>query len=403
MATRSPETLSPATSEFWDAPFAGRLCRFETLRDNPVPTFHTETEGPGSWSIVHHDAVVEVSRNPDVFSSAQGFTIADFPPAVIEGSMAAMDGPRHRRFRSIVQSAFTNNAVRTIADRTRSEAEATIRLIPADAQFDFVRIASHFPLYVLCELIGIPTADRSLVEHLADDVVGVNASNTFSNSPGGSPSIGALFSYAHDLGERRRAQPTDDVVSRLLAPGKDGSDGLTPAEFSSFLILLITAGYDTTRQALSWALHLLTKNPDQRDLLLGDYERHIDNAIAEIVRWSSPVPYMRRTATRRIDFHGTTIEEGDKVVMWYLSANHDSTVFESPATFDIRRHNATEQLGFGAKDLHHCLGINLARLELRTMLKALFDAYPLIASTGDPELVQSAFVSGVYALPCSVR
>lgn len=400
MLTQSVDLPSPATRAFWDRTFAERLDQFAQLRACATPQFHTEPDGPGFWSLVHYDSVVDASRRPQHFSSAEGFTIANLPPEVIEGSMVAMDDPRHRRFRGIVQGAFTHNAVRKIADQVRATAETIVREMPKGTPFNFVTFSSSFPLQVICALIGIPEEDRAMIERLADDVVGVADNQQFTNSPGGTPGLAAIGEYAYRLGEQRQNRPTGDVISRLLAPTADGQPGLSPAEWSSFLVLLITAGYDTTRQALTWAMHLLSTHTEQRNLLLMDFDRHIDNFIAEVIRWASPVPYMRRTATMDLDFHGTRISAGDKVVMWYLAANHDESVFDVPARFDIERPNAVEHLGFGAKDPHHCLGVNLAKLELRTMLKLIFDAHPSMSAVDEPKLVLSAFVSGIDSLTC---
>lgn len=405
----SPSTIdvavSPATQEFWDTSFDRRLDRFRLLRKSP-PQFHDEPGGPGFWSIVRYDQVVDVSRRPETFSSAAGFTIADFPAEALAfaGSMIAMDDPQHRRFRGIVQGAFTHRSVRQIAGTIDRHVQVLIDAIPASGEFDFVDVvAGQLPLVVICELLGLPPADRDLIKRLTDQVVG-NSNELFTNSPGMSPSVLEIYSYAAQLGASRKMKPSDDVITRLLRPSVAGEvEGaeLTVEEFASFLILLITAGYDTTRQTLSWAVHLLTTHPEQLKLLVDDFDGHIDGAIDEIVRWASPVPYMRRTATATASVGGQTIEAGDKVVMWYLSANHDEAIFADPLRFDITRSNASRQLGFGARDPHHCLGVHLARLEVRTLLKHLMTRHPHLAST-PPDLVLSAFISGIHRLPCRV-
>ncbi|WP_032375749.1 cytochrome P450 [Rhodococcus sp. KRD175] len=397
--------LSPATQEFWDTSFDRRLDRFRQLRES-APQFHDEPGGSGFWSIVRYDQVVDVSRRPEIFSSAAGFTIADFPAEALAfaGSMIAMDDPKHRRFRGIVQGAFTHRSVRQIAGTIDRHAQVLIDAIPVSGEFDFVNVvAGQLPLVVICELLGIPPSDHHLIKQLTDQVVG-NSNELFTNSPGMSPSVVEIYSYAAQLGASRKTNPSDDVISRLLrssATGATEGAELTVEEFASFLILLITAGYDTTRQTLAWAAHLLTTHPDQLKLLVDDFDSHIDGAIDEVVRWASPVPYMRRTATATASVGGRTIAAGDKVVMWYLSANHDEAVFPDPLRFDVTRSNASRQLGFGARDPHHCLGIHLARLQVRILLKHLIARYPHLAST-PPDLVLSAFISGIHRLPCSV-
>lgn len=407
--TVQPPTLdgppSPATKAFWDTTFATRLDQFRQLRTAP-PQFHDEPDGPGFWSIVRYDHVVDVSRSPALFSSAKGFTIADFPGEALAfaGSMIAMDDPKHRQFRAIVQGAFTHRSVQQIAGTITRHARELVEGIPAAREFDFADIASNLPLFVICELLGIPSGDRAMIQQLSDDVVG-NSNATFTNSPGMSPSVVPIYAYAAELGATRKSNPTDDVISRLLHPqtgGPDTGSELSIEEFASFLILLITAGYDTTRQSLNWAVQLLTTHPTQLELLVDDFDGHIEGAIDEIVRWASPVPYMRRTAVTDTEIGGRGINAGDKVVMWYLSANHDESVFAEPSTFDITRTNSGQQLGFGARDPHHCLGVNLARLEIRALLRELLRRYPDLQS-GPPDLVLSAFVSGIHRLPCTTR
>jgi cytochrome P450 len=398
-------SLSPAYQAFWDAPFEFQLERFRQLRQSP-PQFHEEPAGPAFWSIVRYDDVVDVSRRPEIFSSAGGFTIADFPPEALAfaGSMIAMDDPRHRRFRGIVQGAFTHRSVRQISGTVEHHDRTLVETIPSHGEFDFVEaIAGKLPLLAICELLGIPPEDRDLVQRLTDQVVG-NSNELFTNSPGLSPSVVEIYSYAALLGTARRSSPTDDVISRLLRPqSEDAGEGgkLTVEEFASFLVLLITAGYDTTRQTIAWAIYLLTAHPGQLRWLVEDFDGRIDGAIDEIVRWTSPVPYMRRTAIADASVGDLSIAAGNKVVMWYLSANHDETVFSDPASFDIARQNSSRQLGFGARDPHHCLGANLPKLEVRTLLKELPYQYPSL-KTGTPDLVLSAFISGIHRPPSTI-
>ncbi|EME64108.1 cytochrome P450 [Rhodococcus ruber BKS 20-38] len=397
------EMMSPGTRAFWDRSFAGRLSLFEALRARPAIEFHAEVTGPGFWSVVGYDDVVAVSRTPELFSSAQGFTIDDVPAEIREFamSMIAMDDPRHRSLRSIVQSAFTAASVRSITDRIRGHARRIAAELPRGEVFDFVdRVAGRLPVQVICELLGIPDPDRPRIVDLAGEVI-LGGGEDFATAPGGALGLAQIYGYALDLGERRRTEPGKDLTSTLMTTVVDGQS-LTPSEFGSFVILLLTAGFDTTRQALAWALHLFSTHPDQLRLLRTDFAARIDGAIDEVIRYASPVPYMRRTATVDTELGGARIRAGEKVVMWYLSANHDSTVFTDPDRFDITRPSAGRHLGFGAKDIHHCLGAHLARTELRVMLEELLSAHPGIRAVGEPELLLSAFVSGLGSLPARV-
>ena len=392
--------ISPADRAFWDCSFEDRLSNFEALRNRDTIEFHAEDSGPGFWSVVSYDDIVAMERDADTFSNAKGFTIMDMPPEILEfaASIVAMDNPRHRRLRNIVQSAFTMKAVTELQSGIALYADHIVDELPTTGQFEFVDLVSNrLPLYVICELLGIPESDRPVILRLADEVVGAT-DQTFSHSPGGSNALAEIYGYALDLGTKRSAEPTDDLTSRLVNATVDG-DKLTPSEFGSFVILLVTAGGDTARQAISWAMHLLTENPAQRDLLIGDFDTHIGHAIEEVVRWSSPVPYMRRTATRDVQVGAVTIAEGDKVVLWYLSGNHDSRMFAEPDTFDFTRPNVSAHIGFGARGPHHCLGANLARVEIRSMLQSLFTRYPDLRTAGQPDLALSAFTSGITSLP----
>ncbi|WP_237669169.1 cytochrome P450 [Rhodococcus sp. BS-15] len=395
--------ISPADRAFWDCSFDNRLANFESLRKRESIEFHAEDSGPGFWSVVSYDDIVRIERDPETFSNAKGFTIMDMPAEILEfaASIVAMDNPRHRRLRNIVQSAFTMKAVTELQTNIALYADHIVDELPSTGQFEFVDLVSNrLPLYVICELLGIPESDRQVILRLADEVVGAT-DQTFSHSPGGSNALAEIYGYALDLGNRRLADPTDDLTSRLVHATVDG-DRLTPSEFGSFVILLVTAGGDTARQAISWALHLLSENPGKRDVLLEDFDTHIGPAIEEIVRWSSPVPYMRRTATREVQIGGATIAEGDKVVLWYLSGNHDERVFSEPDTFDFTRSNVSAHIGFGARGPHHCLGANLARVEIGSMLRSLFTRYPDLRSVGRPELALSAFTSGITSLPAQL-
>lgn len=395
--------ISPGTRAFWERSHSSRLALFEKLRAQPSIEFHTEIAGPGFWSVVGYDDVVSVSRHPEVFSSAHGFTIDDIPLEIREFamSMTAMDNPRHHELRSLVQSAFTAASVRSLLDRIRQNAIQISADVPPDGVFDFVsQVANRLPVRVICELLGIPEEDRPRIERLASEVLS-NGGQEFVTAPGGAIGLGQIYAYALELREKREQEPREDLTSRL-ASAIEGRSPLTPAEFGSFVILLMTAGYETTSQTLTWALHLLSAHPDQMTLLQDDFSGHIEGTIDEVIRYSAPVPYMRRTATVDTEIGGAHIRAGDKVVMWYLSANHDENVFASPDRFDITRQNADRHLGFGAKGIHHCLGVNLARAEIQVMLEELFTLHPRIRAVREPELLLSAFVSGIGTLPAQV-
>jgi cytochrome P450 len=209
-----------------------------------------------------------------------------------------------------------------------------------------------------------------------------------------------IFAYAQALGEDRRANPSDDLTSALMAAEVDG-DQLSAQEFGSFFILLVVAGNETTRNALSHGLKALTDHPDQRELWFGDFEAHQRTAIEEIVRWATPVIHFRRTVTAECELGGERLAAGDKVVLFYASANRDERVFADPDRFDVTRSPQPAQVGFGAGGPHFCLGANLARRELAIAFEELHRRLPSLRSAGEPDYLQSNFINGIKRLPCT--
>ena len=209
-----------------------------------------------------------------------------------------------------------------------------------------------------------------------------------------------MFMYAQALGEDRKAHPQDDITSVMMAAEVDGEQ-LTAQEFGSFFILLVVAGNETTRNAISHAMMAFTDFPEQRDLLYGDFETHSRGAVEEIVRWGTPVIHFRRTATEDTELGGQAIKAGEKVVMWYNSGNRDERVFTDPFTFDITREPHPAQIGFGAGGPHFCLGANLARREITVMFDVIRQRLPSLRITGEPAYLQSAFINGIKRLQCA--
>jgi cytochrome P450 len=209
-----------------------------------------------------------------------------------------------------------------------------------------------------------------------------------------------MFQYAQELGENRRAHPTDDITSIMMNAEVDGEQ-LTPQEFGSFFILLVVAGNETTRNAISHGMKALTDFPEQRELWWNDFETHTRTAVDEIVRWATPVVHFRRTATADTQIAGQELHAGDKVVMFYSSANRDERVFADPYRFDVTRPLQPPQAGFGAGGPHFCLGANLARREISVMFDEIRRRLPDLRITGEPDYLQSNFINGIKHLPCA--
>jgi len=252
----------------------------------------------------------------------------------------------------------------------------------------------RFPIQVIAEILGIPRADHLTFHQWAMDMINVAA-----NPDAGFKASEALREYFMGVCELRRAEPHADVISDLVHAELDG-ERLTVQEFGSFFILLVVAGNETTRNAISWGMKLLTDHPDQRQIWWDDFDGVAQTAVEEIVRVASPVISFRRTATAATELGGKAIAEGDKVVMWYNSANRDERVFPHPDRFDVRRETAVQQVGFGAGGPHFCLGANLARREITVMFDELRRRLPQLEITSEPARLQSSFIHGIKRMPC---
>lgn len=396
----NPAVLSP----FWDNDVETRLRDFGTLRERSDGIeFLDVPGGPGFWSVTSYADVRAVTRDPQRFTSTAGFSMDDMPTELLEmmGSIISMDDPKHQQYRNLVKVAFAPRAIRQMTDYVGELADGIIEKIREAKEFDFVdTVGAHLPFQVIADLLAIPVADRPRLRELIDLILGAT-DDEVSDLQTAAGAVGEFFGYTIDLGKDRRRNPGDDITSALMLAEIDGKY-LTPQEFGSFVLLLAAAGNDTTRTGLAWAMDLLSQHPEQRHALTQDFGTLQANAIDEILRWSSPVLHMRRTATVDTELRGHSIAAGDKVVVWYLSANHDPAVFPDPGSFDIRRQNANEHFAFGSGGPHFCLGSGLARMEMRVVLDKLLSAFPGLHTTAPPDLLRSVFVHGVKKLPCAI-
>lgn len=396
----SPAQLHP----FWAADVDDRLRTFAAIRERSGGVeHHLDERGAGLWSLTSHAAVSRVSRDPETFTSTAGFSLDDFPAEVLEvmASIIAMDDPRHGQQRRLVQSAFSPRAIKRLTESVDRLADAIVEELRELREFDFVTaVGANLPLQVICDLLDIPAADRPRIRELINNILGVNDPD-FGGPEQALESLLSLYGYAIDLGRQRLSAQGDDITSVLMHAEIDGRR-LTPEEFGSFVVLLVSAGNDTTRTALTWGVKLLGDHPEQMRLLRDEFAERQSNAIEEILRWCSPALHMRRTATMDTHISGQRIAKGDKVVLWYLAANHDPAVFSDPDAFDIARANARDHIAFGAGGPHFCLGSNLARMELKVVLEKLLRAFPDLQTTGSPEVLMSPFVHTIKSLPCAI-
>jgi cytochrome P450 len=381
---------------------------FAKLRAERPVSFHNEQEfqsmpaGPGFWALTRYDDVMRVSRDPNTFVSGRGTNIGDIPAEIAEflGSMINMDAPRHTKLRLTVSRGFTPKQIRKIEESVRERARAVVESIAQKGECDFVaEVAAPLPLQIVCDMLGIPARDEHRVFELTNTILGVGDPEYVTSLEELMAAGFELYQYGLDLAEDRRRTPRDDITTTLMHAEVDGEQ-LTPGELGSFFVLLVVAGNETTRTAISHGMLELTNHPDERARWLADFDAVSPTAVEEIVRWATPVINFRRTAVRDVEIGGQAIKEGDKVVMFYNSANRDERAFSDPFRFDITR-SPNEHLGFGGGGPHFCLGANLARREIKVMFEELFRRLPDIEVTGEPAMLQSSFIHGIKRMPVS--
>lgn len=407
------DSINISDPEMWAAPRAHRESVFATLRREapvkffPEMPFENYPIGPGYWALTKHEDIWHVSRNPQLFCSGKGVNIADLTTELNEffGSMISMDDPKHVRLRSIVARGFTPKEVSRIEEYVKIKARTVVDEViekHGDKEFDFVaNIAAPFPLQIICEMMGIPKSDERQILDWTNVILGA-----------GDPDFGGtlenlitvaleMFAYAQALGEDRLKKSRDDLTSVMMHAEVDG-ERMSPQEFGSFFILLVVAGNETTRNAISHGLLEMTNNPDQRDTWFNNFESGTKNAVEEIVRWASPVIHFRRTATADTEIRGVKIAAGEKVVMWYNSGNRDEDVYPDAYKFDLTRSAGPAQIGFGAGGPHFCLGANLARREISVLFNEIRLRMPTLQVTGNAEYLRSNFINGIKRMPSRV-
>ena len=422
MSTATPDSfprvplsdIDLSSPEFWLADRAWREGAFRTLRDEKPFAFFEERviedapfpPGPGYYAVTRHDDIWQISRNPQLFCSGKGSNIGDLPVEMNEffGSMINMDDPKHFRLRNIVSRGFTPKEVSRIEDQVRDRATKLVTdLIERfpNGECDFVEeVAAALPLAIICDMMGIPEEDHKKIFHWTNVILGVGDPEFVGSYEDLMTVALEMFMYAQALGESRVGNPQDDVTSAMMNAVVDG-ERLTPQEFGSFFILLVVAGNETTRNAISHGMKLLTDFPDQRKIWFDDFDTHTRSAVEEIVRYATPVIHFRRTVTEDTVLAGQPLKAGEKVVMFYASGNRDERVFDNPHAFDVTRPVAPAQVGFGAGGPHFCLGANLARREIQVMFDEIRRRLPNMRITGEPAYLQSSFINGIKRMPCA--
>ena len=410
------DEINLSEQSFWELSEETREGAFATLREQrPVAWFEAPDvgdipgleAGSGYWALTRHADVLEASRNPELFSSDSsrgGTQMIDLPAEYSEffTSMISMDDPRHARLRGLISAGFTPRMLGRIEQAVERAAREVVDSVIEKGECDFVLdVASPFPLMIICDMMGIPRSQLDFVFDRSNIILGAGDPDYVADVQDmvvAQLTAGAeLAQLMEELRTERIARPTDDITSVLVNAEVDG-ERLTAQELSSFFVLLAVAGNETTRTAISQGFKALHDNPDQKRLWMDDFDGLNATAIEEIVRWATPVIHFRRTVTRDTVIGGQAVKEGDKVVMWYNSANRDEDVFERPFDFDLAR-SPNEHLGFGGPGPHFCLGATLARREITVLFRELFSRMPDIRPTGDPDRLLSFFIHGLKRMP----
>ena len=377
---------------------------FTHLRRNAPIYHHPEPAGPGFWVFSRYEDVVAIGRDARRFSSEQsrgGVVMLEEPDYEVEdpggNMMLTMDPPPHTRYRRLVNRGFTPRMIGMLEPHIREMSGRIIDEALAQGEVDFVvDIASELPLQVIAELMGVPQEDRHRIFDWSNRMIGSEDPEYSVSEEHVQQAQIEMFMYAQSLADRRREDPQEDIITKLLSADIDG-DQLSAMDFNLFFLLLAVAGNETTRNAISHGMNAFLDHPDQYRLLVETPEL-IDTAIEEILRWASPVLYFRRNVTEDMDYKGHQLKEGDKVSIWYISANRDEDVFKDPFRFDITR-SPNEHVAFGGGGPHHCLGANLARMELKLFFEELTRKVPHVESQGQPVRLRSNFIGGIKHLP----
>lgn len=388
---------------------------FAALRAHAPVAFHEEKPkreggraGPGFWCLTRHADVHYASVHPELFSSyLGGFTSADISGAVLDETrlnLMGMDPPDHTALRRAIREPFSPRMVSTLGPAIEAFATRVIdQVITEPGQdalsFDFVtEVAAELPLLVLSHLLGVPESDRGLFFDWSNQIIGNHDPDFGGTIADFLRAKDEIFAYAQDITDAKRRNPSDDLISHVIAAEIDG-EPLADQTIVILWFLLLIAGNETTRSSLTGAMEMLSTHPDQRALLMSDLDNNLSPFVEEMLRITNPVLHFRRTATQDIELGGAHIKAGEKVLLWYPSANRDEAVFDRPDDFDLTR-QPNQHLAFGV-GTHFCLGARIGRLSIKTMLRELLTRLPDIEVCGEPQRLHSMFLSGAKSLPVS--
>lgn len=407
-AVRAFHPLNLSAQEFWTADFATRDATFAKLRAEPGVSWHPPAssvfphEEPGYWAVTRHEDVKYVSLNNDIFCSGRGISVDPMPVEVQRAAsfLLTMDPPEHTRYRKLISSAFTPRQIRLIDRQVQNNAaeivDNLVTQLHDNQEVDFVaQCSAKLPMRTICDMIGIARENQEAVAYAVESLFSATDEDYSSfeeQATHALTQLGVLTDAGIDLARHRREVPREDLMTNIVNAEVDGHR-LSDDEVGALTVLLSSAGNDTTKQTISHAFAALAAHPDQRAWLLEDFDGRIGPAVEEFVRWATPVLNFARHAVVDTELAGTPIRAGEKVALFYCSANRDESVFDRPHEFDIRR-SPNHHLGFGGGGAHFCLGVHVARMELRHLFHELLTRLPAV-EVGAPEYLHSNVIHGI--------
>lgn len=415
MAVARADDVDLSAATFWSAPAAERNAAFRVLRDEMPVSWQRQPESAilpseagtgGYWAVTRHADVVAVSRNPDLFCSGQGVLFEDVPVELLEAasSFLATDNPRHAELRGLISSAFTPKQVKRIEAQIAANAVAVVDELLEHDECDFVsQVSRQLPMRTILSMWDIPRDDWDTVVGYVENAASFNDPDYLAGREASEVLFTGIFGmagYAAELAAQRREHPGDDLMSGLVVAEVEGTR-LSDEEIGAFFVMLCIAGTDTTRQTTSAAMRALCEYPAQRRWLAEDLEGRMPAAVEEFVRWATPIMTFRRTATQDTILNGQPVAEGDKVVMFYGSANRDERVFDHPDELDLSR-TPNRHVGFGGGGPHYCMGAPIARTQLRLLFTSLLERAPRL-QVGEPVPLIASFIGGIKSMPCQVH
>jgi methyl-branched lipid omega-hydroxylase len=399
--TLALDEINPGSFDFWlRDDVHGAMAKLR--RERPIAWHQHADSGQGFWSLTRYDDVAAATRDWETFSSAFGIQVMTDPDDMQRmnaiRSMISTDPPKHTKLRSVVNRGFTPKMVARAEESVRKRAREIVDAIAPKGEIEFVsEVAAVLPVAIICDMMGVPESDRPRLLDATNRLLAGGDREYGGTRDTLQQAAEELRDYGLWLAKSRIERPENDLTTTLVHAEVDG-EAMPPQDLGPFFLLLVAAGNETTRNAISHGLWALTQFPDQKRRWLLDLDGCAATAAEEIVRWASPLLHMRRTITRDTTLGGVEMRKGDKVAMWYVSANRDEACFTDPYRFDITR-TPNEHGGFGTGGPHFCLGAHLARREVIVMFEELLTRVPDIEATAPPERLRSNFIHGVKRLP----